>query len=134
MNSARPADPPAIRIDPDNEWAWCGERRLRLAPRAFAVLRLLVEHAHRLVTKDDLLATVWRDAIVGDAAMASCIRDLRKELGDSSDRPRYIETVHRRGFRVVGPIDDRTSTPSPPTSAPPPTGSDSRGRSAGSAR
>ena len=66
MNGARPVDPP-VRIDLDNEWAWCGERRLQLTPRAFAVLRHLVEHAHRLVTKDDLLVTVWRDAIVSDA-------------------------------------------------------------------
>src|SRR5262249_22217583 len=119
MSGARPTDRPAVRIDQGNEWAWCGERRLRLTPRAFAVLRYLVEHAHRLVTKDDLLATVWRDAIVSDAAMASCIRDLRKALNDSSDRPRYIETVHRRGFRFVGPTDGRTMTPSATVSAPP---------------
>ena len=72
-------------------------------PRAFAVLRHLVEHAGRLITKDELLATVWRDAIVSDAALASCIRDLRRALGDSAEAPRYIETVHRRGFRFIGP-------------------------------
>jgi hypothetical protein len=47
---------------------WCGERRLRLTPWAFAVLRHLVEHRDRLVTKDDMLATVWRDTVVSDAA------------------------------------------------------------------
>ena len=75
-----------------------------LTSRAFAVLRCLVEHPRRLITKDDLLTTVWRDTIVSDAALASCIRDLRKALGDSSHRPRYIETVHRRGFRFIGPV------------------------------
>jgi predicted ATPase/DNA-binding winged helix-turn-helix (wHTH) protein len=95
---------PPVRVDVGNEWAWCGDRRLQLTPRSFAVLRLLVEHPGRLVTKDDLLATVWRDAIVSDAALASCIRDLRKALGDSSGDPRYIQTVHRRGFRFIGPI------------------------------
>src|SRR5262245_3593637 len=132
MTAAGPADLPAVRIDPDNEWTWCGDRHLRLTPRAFAVLHHLVEHAHRLVTKDDLLATVWRDSIVSEAAMTSCIRDLRKELGDASDRPRYIETVHRRGFRFIGPIDDRTMGPSATTSAPPPTGARSRRWSSGS--
>ena len=68
------------------------------------MLRHLVDHAGRLITKDELLAAVWRDAVVSDAALTSCIRDLRKALGDSSDTPRYIETVHRRGFRFIGPI------------------------------
>ena len=103
MRPARPGNLPAVRIEAGNEWAWCGEQRLQLMPRAFAVLRHLVEHAGRLITKDELLATVWRDAIVSDAALASCIRDLRRALGDSSEAPRYIETVHRRGFRFIGP-------------------------------
>jgi predicted ATPase len=103
MSRTRPEDPSAVRIDATNEWAWCGARRLTLTPRAFAVLRHLVEHRGRLVTKEELFTTVWRDAIVSDAALASCIRDLRKALGDSSDAPRYIQTVHRRGFRFIGP-------------------------------
>ena len=86
--SQHPQDLPPVRIEAENESAWCGERRLQLTPRAFAVLRHLVEHPQRLITKDDLLATVWRDAIVSDAALASCIRDLRKALGDSSEAPR----------------------------------------------
>ena len=81
MSRTRPDNPEAIRIEAENEWAWCGARRLDLAPRAFAVLRHLVEHAGRLITKEELLATVWRDAIVSDAALTSCIRDLRRALG-----------------------------------------------------
>src|SRR5580765_3367717 len=100
--SARPL--PAIRIELENECAWRGVERLQLMPRAFAVLRHLVDHAGLLVTKEELLTRVWRDAIVSDAALTTCIRDLRKALGDSPDTPRYIETVHRRGFRFIGPI------------------------------
>jgi predicted ATPase/DNA-binding winged helix-turn-helix (wHTH) protein len=69
----------------------------------------LVEHRERLITKEELLTTVWRDAVVSDAALASCIRDLRKALGDSSGAPRYIQTVHRRGFRFVGPVAGPTA-------------------------
>src|SRR5215831_6117616 len=104
MSTDRPEDTPAVRIEVETEWAWCGDRRLELTPRAFAVLRHLVEHPQRLITKDDLLATVWRDTVVSDAAMTSCIRDLRYALGDSSRAPRYIQTVHGRGFRFIGPI------------------------------
>lgn len=102
--SPGPEGLPAVRIDPDNERAWCGARLLQLTPRAFAVLCHLIEHPERLVTKDSLLATVWRDTVVSDAALASCIRDLRRALDDSSETPRYIQTVHRRGFRFIGPI------------------------------
>ena len=124
MRHARSGDlPAAVRIEADNEWAWCGERRLELPPRVFAVLRHLVEHAARLVTKDDLLTAVWRDAVVSDAALASCIRDLRRALGDSSSAPRYIQTVHRRGFRFVGPVAPPTS---PHHAAAPPPGSEVR--------
>ena len=109
MSRGRPGELPAVRLEMENEWAWCGQRRLDLTPRAFAVLRHLVERAGRLVTKDELLTTLWRDAIVSDAALASCIRDLRKALVDSSEAPRYIETVHRRGFRFIGPIARATT-------------------------
>jgi DNA-binding winged helix-turn-helix (wHTH) protein/predicted ATPase len=118
MSPDRPGEPPAVRIEVENEWAWCGERRLDLTPRAFAVLRHLVEHPQRLITKDDLLAAVWRDTIVSDAALSTCIRDLREALGDSFDAPRYIQTVHRRGFRFIGPIAGRPgSAPSPRSGA-----------------
>jgi DNA-binding winged helix-turn-helix (wHTH) protein/predicted ATPase len=104
MRPARPDDPVPLRIEMENEWAWCGERRLELMPKTFAVLRHLVDHPGRLITKDELLRTVWGDTVVSEAALTSCIRDLRKALGDSSRTPRYVETVHRRGFRFIGPI------------------------------
>ena len=110
MTLARPAEPPPLRIEAEQEWAWCGKRRLTLTPRAFAVLRHLVDRRGRLVTKDDLLAAVWQDTVVSDAALASCIRDLRRALGDAGRTPRYIVTVHRRGFRFIGPV---ASPPAP---------------------
>ncbi|MCC6765257.1 MAG: AAA family ATPase [Deltaproteobacteria bacterium] len=104
---------PAVRIDPQTGWAWCGDRRLDLAPKAFAVLRHLVDRPLHLVTKDDLFTAGWSDTVVSEATLTSCIRDLRKALGDSSRAPRYIETVHRRGFRFVGPV--ATAAPAKPT-------------------
>jgi predicted ATPase len=81
------------------------------------VLRHLIDHAGRLVRKSDLLDVVWRGTVVSEAALTSCIRDLRRALTDSSRVPRYIETVHRRGFRFIGPLvtlADRTSPRHPP--------------------
>ena len=110
------AEPPAVRIDPETGWAWRGDERLDLAPKAFAVLCRLIQRPEHLVTKDELLAAAWGDAVVGEATLTSCIRDLRKALDDSSRTPRYIETVHRRGFRFIGPV----GAPRAPSRAHPP--------------
>ena len=115
----RSETPDTVRIEAHNEWAWCGARRLTLTPKTFAVLRHLVEHAGRLITKEELLSAVWRDVIVSDAALASGIRDLRRALGDSSAAPRYIQTVHRRGFRFIGPVARATAALAPPEAADP---------------
>src|SRR5262249_3039129 len=104
MSRTQPDRSPAVRIEAENEWAWCVDRRLELTPKPFAALRHLVVHAGRLLTKDELVATIWRDAVVSDAALASAIRDVRKALQDSSQSPRYVQTVHRRGFRFIGPV------------------------------
>src|SRR5262245_18979724 len=104
MSRTEPDRTPSVGIEAENEWAWCGDRRLALTPKAFAVLRDLAEHAGRLITKDERLITIWRDAVVSDAALASAIRDVRKALQDSSQAPRYIQTAHRRGFRFIGPV------------------------------
>jgi DNA-binding winged helix-turn-helix (wHTH) protein/predicted ATPase len=104
VSAAGAGDRPAVRLEPENERAWVGERQLDLTPKAFAILRHFVEHPARLVTKDDLLAAVWGDTVVSEAALTSCIRDLRRALDDTSRAPRYIETVHRRGFRFIGPV------------------------------
>jgi len=112
MTASRSEQQPAVRIEVENESAWRGDQRLTLMPRAFSVLCHLVDHAGRLVTKEALLASVWRDAAVSDAALSTCIRDLRRALGDSPEAPRYIETVHRRGFRFIGPVAERRGAPS----------------------
>jgi DNA-binding winged helix-turn-helix (wHTH) protein/predicted ATPase len=111
MRQTRPEDAPPIRIEPDTGWAWRGDDRLELTPKAFAVLRHLIEHPEHLITKDELLAAAWGDTVVSDAALTSCIRDLRRALDDSSRAPRYIETVHRRGFRFIGPVGPPARAP-----------------------
>ena len=56
------------------------------------------------MTKDELFAAVWSDTVVSDAALTSCIQELRQALHDHARKPRYIETVHRRGFRFIGKV------------------------------
>ena len=92
------------RLDTVNERVWRGRRAIQLTGKAFAVLRYLVEHAGQLVSKEELFRSVWPEVIVSDAALAVCIREVRKALGDEAKTPRFIATVHRRGYRFLPPV------------------------------
>ena len=74
-----------------------------LTPKAFAVLRRLVEDGGQLVKKDDLLRSVWRDTHVSDGVLRVIILEIRRALDDDSGQPRFIETVPRRGYRFIAP-------------------------------
>src|SRR5262249_53323153 len=74
-----------------------------LTPKAFAVLRRLVEDAGQLVKKEELLQSVWRDTHVSDGVVRVIVLELRRALGDDSEQPRFIETVSRRGYRFIAP-------------------------------
>ncbi|WP_405234541.1 winged helix-turn-helix domain-containing protein [Lentisalinibacter salinarum] len=78
-----------------------GREEVRVTPKSLAVLYTLAGRAGDVVTKAELFETVWPDCSVSDATLSSCIYELRQALGDNAHRPRYIETVHRRGFRFV---------------------------------
>jgi DNA-binding winged helix-turn-helix (wHTH) protein/predicted ATPase len=93
-----------FRLDVANAGVWCGAEAFRLPPKAFAVLRMLVAHAGQIVTKEALLEAIWPDVVVSDAALAVCIGELRRTLGDTARAPQFIETVHRRGYRFIAPI------------------------------
>src|SRR5262249_22829908 len=69
--------------------------------KAAAVLRCLTERAGQVVSKEELFAAVWPDTVVSDAALTTCIQEVRQALHDNARHPRYIETVHRRGFRFL---------------------------------
>jgi DNA-binding winged helix-turn-helix (wHTH) protein/tetratricopeptide (TPR) repeat protein len=86
-----------------------GQREVRLTPRSLAVLAVLASQPGRVVSKDELFTTVWHDAAVTDAALASCIQEIRRALADQSRNPRFIETVHRRGYRFVARTMDEAA-------------------------
>ena len=94
-------------VDWANECVWYQGEPVRLTPKAFAVLRLLMMRAGQLVPKADLLQTVWPEAVVREAVLTGCIGELRKALGETASAPQYIQTVHRRGYRFVGPAQGR---------------------------
>jgi DNA-binding winged helix-turn-helix (wHTH) protein/predicted ATPase len=95
---------PPFRRDLRNERLWRGTQELVLRPKTFAVLRCLVEHRDRLMTKEELLNALWPGIAVTDGALMACIRELRKTLGDNPHAPQFIETAHRRGYRFIAPV------------------------------
>jgi len=97
-----------FRLDLTNECLWQGTQAISLRPKAFAVLRLLLQHPGLLVTKQQVLDTVWPGTFVGDAVLKDNIRQLREALEDDAGSPTYIETAHRRGYRFIGKLDDPT--------------------------
>jgi DNA-binding winged helix-turn-helix (wHTH) protein len=94
----------SFRLDLVNECLWQDSRAISLRPKAFRVLKLLVEHRGQLVTKRQVLDAVWPETFVGDAVLKDVVRQLRGALNDCANRPCYIETAHRRGYRFIAKI------------------------------
>jgi DNA-binding winged helix-turn-helix (wHTH) protein/predicted ATPase len=90
-----------VRFDPRTGELWRDEIAVKLTPRAGAVLTVLAAHAQELVTRQELFDQVWGGMAVSDDALTSCIQELRGALGDDARRPRYVETRHRRGYRLM---------------------------------
>lgn len=95
---------PPFRLDPVNAQFWRGDKEIRLRRKTFDVLRYLVDHPGELVTKAALLDAVRAEVIVSDSMPATCVAELRKALGDEAKTPRFIETVHRRGYRFISDV------------------------------
>ena len=102
---------PPFRLELQNERLWRESELIPLRPKTFAVLRYLVEHHGRLATKEQLLAAAWAGRYVEEVALAICIRELRKALGDEARMPRFIETVHGRGYRFLAPLTASQHSP-----------------------
>ncbi|MGH8680209.1 MAG: winged helix-turn-helix domain-containing protein, partial [Burkholderiales bacterium] len=94
----------ALRLDPGNECLWWGDQPIALTPKAFAVLRCLVERSGQLVTKEALLQAVWPGTYVEQGQVKQFIAELRRILHDDSRTPRFIQTVRGRGYRLIGDI------------------------------
>jgi DNA-binding winged helix-turn-helix (wHTH) protein/TolB-like protein len=92
-----------------------GEVR-RLPPQPAKLLRLLLEKRGAVATREEIRERIWPDLeIEFDKSLHFCIRQIRAALGDSADLPRYVETLPRRGYRLVARVD---TVPPPSESAP----------------
>jgi len=87
-----------------------GGRRIRLQEQPFQILLMLLEHPREVVTREEIRKRLWpNDTIVEfDNSIGAAIRKLRQALGDDAENPQFIETLPRRGFRFVYPVDSDT--------------------------
>ena len=88
-----------------------------LAPTPFAVLCSLARQPGALISKDVLLDAVWGHRFVSDSVLKTAVSELRSAFADDARRPRYIETVSRRGYRFIGVASELTVGPAPAVGA-----------------
>src|SRR5262245_593012 len=86
--------------------------RVKLPPQPLRVLELLVRHGGEVVTRADIRERIWSDSFVDfEQGLNFCIRQIREALSDTADAPRFIETLPRRGYRFLLPVDRPAETP-----------------------
>jgi TolB-like protein/DNA-binding winged helix-turn-helix (wHTH) protein/Tfp pilus assembly protein PilF len=90
-----------------------GTDQVALEPQVFDVLQYLVQNRDRVVTKDDLIASVWNGRIISEATLTSRINAARSAVGDSGEQQAIIRTYPRRGFRFVADVHGAGTAESP---------------------
>ena len=96
---------------------WHHAEIVAVPPKALAVLWLLASQAGQVVSKATLLDTVWAETVVSEGTLTTCLSLLRHALGEDTQQPRSIATVHRLGYRFVAPVAPHGPCPRPPRAA-----------------
>lgn len=104
---------------PSSGEIWHDGRRRQLAPQPAALLTLLARRAGAVVPRSDAYRAIWPDDTFVDRehGLNHCVRQLRRALGDDARAPRYIETLPRRGYRLLVPVSETEARPSQPVKA-----------------
>jgi DNA-binding winged helix-turn-helix (wHTH) protein len=82
-----------------------GDALVALEPQVFDILVYLIENRDRVISKDDLIASVWGGRIVSESTLTSRINAVRKAIGDTGKKQSCIRTFARKGFRFVAPVE-----------------------------
>jgi DNA-binding winged helix-turn-helix (wHTH) protein/tetratricopeptide (TPR) repeat protein len=91
-----------FRLDSTKRVLWRGDQLVHLPPKALDVLLALAEQAGDVVSKDELISRVWPDTFVEEANLSVNVAALRKALGTREDGGHFIETIPKRGYRLLG--------------------------------
>jgi DNA-binding winged helix-turn-helix (wHTH) protein len=88
---------------------------IRLSPKAFDLLLLLIQHRQRALPKAELQERLWPTTFVGETNLATLVAEIRRALGDTAGDSDYVRTVHRFGYRFVADVETTTPIPRPPS-------------------
>lgn len=99
------------RLDSDLRELVRGSTAIPVGPQVFDLLLYLLQNRDRVVSKDDLLESVWRGRIVSESTLTSHINAARKAIGDNGQEQRLIKTISRKGFRFVGDVVETATEP-----------------------
>lgn len=88
-----------------------GSEVIHLEPKHFTLLKMLLEHSDRVVTKDEIFDEVWPGVFVTEASLSGAVKHIRKALGDDGEAQAYIRTIRGKGFRFVGALSKAAGRP-----------------------
>jgi DNA-binding winged helix-turn-helix (wHTH) protein/Tol biopolymer transport system component len=94
----------SFAFDPQRRLLFRENTEVALPPRVLGVLETLLDRPGDVISRQELMDRVWKDAFVTDTSLAEAVSALRQALGDDPQSPAYIQTVHRRGYRFVAPV------------------------------
>src|SRR6185369_8317783 len=97
----------SFRLDPKEKILSRENQPVPLRPKVFDTLQVFVEHAGRLLEKDELMQKIWKDQFVEESNLTFNIKVLRRVLNDDAHKPLFIETVPRRGYRFIAEVKPR---------------------------
>ncbi|HEX2150465.1 MAG TPA: winged helix-turn-helix domain-containing protein [Stellaceae bacterium] len=121
-------------LDPDRRELRRAGALIAVEPQVFDLIEYLVRHRERVVTKDELLDTIWNGRAVSESTLTSRINAARRALDDSGDEQRLIRTVARKGFRFVGAVRDVQGETAPASGSAQSAGTGSAGIGSGGTR
>lgn len=98
-------------LDVDRRELRRGSEPVPVEPQVFDLLILLIQNRDRVVSKDDLIASIWGGRIVSESALTSRINAARKAVGDSGEHQRLIRTISRKGIRFVAEVSESADSP-----------------------
>jgi len=98
-------------LDIDKRELRRGADAVSVAPQVFDLLEYLIRNREHVVSKDDLISTVWQGRIVSDAALTTRLNAARSAIGDRGEEQRLIKTLPRKGFRFIGDVREATVAP-----------------------
>ncbi len=94
----------SFHLSSDIDLLYHGQEVVALEPQAARVLRYLVEHHERVVSKEELLERIWPDVFTTDDVLKKAVSQARRALGDDAHESRFIQTYHGRGYRFIAPV------------------------------